>query len=427
MATRRFVIAHHNEDLSWTQDLPEKEIFIYCKGTPLGNNRTLPNVGREAHTYLSFIIENYSNLPDVTVFSQGHIRDHTTDPNPSNYLCKLATEALENGLSKNFCRTIISGRFNILQAKELNSKYKVPHPDKIAFEDWFAANFQIPYPCRACCISYGAIFAMRKDCIVSRSKAFYIKLLDQLTYDNAPIEAHFLERSWYYIPVQSFVNVDFYSICLMNKPERVHLVHQVKEAIPQLNVIEAIDAAKLTKEYIAELKEQDFFVKRRNKYIDSFGRYYQLGGLGCFLSHKKVLQTIQQQRKPYAVVFEDDVILQSSFHEKIYNLFEHIHTKNLDFDIINLHTLPFQRFKYNQNAILSCEKAQVGLCGTQCYLVKKSNISKILNLLDKYSDPIDEQLSRSTSINYLHLIGVQPLIEQKGIPSYIQNEAKLCI
>lgn len=64
------VLAHHNEDLSWSEPYA-KVRTIYCKGTsrPKGCLR-LKNVGREGHTYLRHIVSRYHSLADWTVFSQ---------------------------------------------------------------------------------------------------------------------------------------------------------------------------------------------------------------------------------------------------------------------------------------------------------------------------------------------------------------------
>jgi len=66
------VLAHFNEDIRWSK--PYRNIrTIYCKGPE--NKRpdgctALPNVGREGHTYLHHIVQNYENLSDWTVFTQ---------------------------------------------------------------------------------------------------------------------------------------------------------------------------------------------------------------------------------------------------------------------------------------------------------------------------------------------------------------------
>merc|ERR1719265_2325887 len=74
------VLAHHSEDLSWLGKIPEDvHLHIYSKGpqveitVPLAATTSLqylPNVGRESHTYLSHIVQNYERLSNWTVFTQ---------------------------------------------------------------------------------------------------------------------------------------------------------------------------------------------------------------------------------------------------------------------------------------------------------------------------------------------------------------------
>lgn len=78
------VIASHNEDLSWVSTIPGIErIFLYDKGTkpiecpvPVYYYERLPNIGREADTYLYHIIKHYTDLGEYTVFLQGNPTDH---------------------------------------------------------------------------------------------------------------------------------------------------------------------------------------------------------------------------------------------------------------------------------------------------------------------------------------------------------------
>ena len=73
------VVAAYDEDLSWLR-MYANISTVYVKGKLVYGDglgpastlvRTLPNVGRETHTYLHHIVENYNELADVTVFTQG--------------------------------------------------------------------------------------------------------------------------------------------------------------------------------------------------------------------------------------------------------------------------------------------------------------------------------------------------------------------
>jgi hypothetical protein len=100
------VIARYKENLSWLKDIPTNfNTFIYNKDDSIPPTRVftrngwinkgaipspinapqnasiinLPNIGREADTYLTHIINNYDNLADITIFCQGSPFDHSPD------------------------------------------------------------------------------------------------------------------------------------------------------------------------------------------------------------------------------------------------------------------------------------------------------------------------------------------------------------
>ena len=77
MVQFRIVVAKYKEDISWCKSYTTT---IYNKGDDYVENAIpLPNIGREAHTYLYHIVENYDNLDEYTVFLQGNPSDHSRD------------------------------------------------------------------------------------------------------------------------------------------------------------------------------------------------------------------------------------------------------------------------------------------------------------------------------------------------------------
>ena len=93
--------------MDWLEPIAN-ETIVYNKATSLNTKipvekfqdvRTLPNVGRESHTYLTYVIENYDTLPDVITFSQGRIDDHGY-PRPLETLLELAEQASRIQCSK---------------------------------------------------------------------------------------------------------------------------------------------------------------------------------------------------------------------------------------------------------------------------------------------------------------------------------------
>lgn len=72
------VIARYNEDISNFAEF-NNNLMIYNKGTddisPLINTqfiKNVPNLGREAGTYCNYILDNYDNLPEYMIFTQGN-------------------------------------------------------------------------------------------------------------------------------------------------------------------------------------------------------------------------------------------------------------------------------------------------------------------------------------------------------------------
>jgi hypothetical protein len=68
----------------------------------------------------------------------------------------------------------------------------------VIFGDWFTTHIRPTYPNPMLMYS-NALFAVKKELILSRTLQWYEALLQECSYSSNPIEAHFFERSWYYI------------------------------------------------------------------------------------------------------------------------------------------------------------------------------------------------------------------------------------
>jgi hypothetical protein len=77
MISKGIIVAKYNEDIKWLDGLDFNK-FIYNKGKGKVGTK-LPNVGNEAHTYLYHIVNNYDNLDDINIFTQGNPFDHCKD------------------------------------------------------------------------------------------------------------------------------------------------------------------------------------------------------------------------------------------------------------------------------------------------------------------------------------------------------------
>jgi len=77
------VVAHYTENLNWLRNLPTGlPTTVYDKSPDHSAGPDailLPNVGREAHTYLHHIVSRYDSLAEWTIFCQGKPFDHAYD------------------------------------------------------------------------------------------------------------------------------------------------------------------------------------------------------------------------------------------------------------------------------------------------------------------------------------------------------------
>ena len=70
------VLAHFDEEMNLFREKYAEYVHVYAKGMSkvpdLGFKywENLPNVGRESHTYLHHIVENWDHLAAVTIFMQ---------------------------------------------------------------------------------------------------------------------------------------------------------------------------------------------------------------------------------------------------------------------------------------------------------------------------------------------------------------------
>lgn len=210
----KIIVARYNEDISWLSDIQD-ECIIYNKGYTLNlkNEIKLPNVGRESHTYLRYIIDNYHNLPDIVLFTQANIEEHGWKHHPDTLL-QMIEQAKTKGYSKPY--TTYNRKYNQerqayywcepefnIDKRVLALPYKLPvdtYKDnkQVTFGEWFE-RYIGKFPDETYNLYMAGVFAVSKGFILSRSLKFYKDLISTCDYDINPMEGHFFERSWYYI------------------------------------------------------------------------------------------------------------------------------------------------------------------------------------------------------------------------------------
>ena len=212
---KTLVIARYNETLEWLADsrFDGFRVVVYNKGSasvdiPPSRCRvttvvTLPNVGREAHTYLYHIIKHYENPDDLTLFVMGSSHENIEKRNKADKLVKASENSkpamVVHQLSHREQQTLPSFQLDTYHSSTgLNSAAHPrgrlhPAPTR-PFGSWHDAIFgQGRQPTH---IAYNSFFSATRKDIWSNSKHLYKSLLAQLETSSNPESGHYMERSW---------------------------------------------------------------------------------------------------------------------------------------------------------------------------------------------------------------------------------------
>lgn len=232
------IISRYKENISWVRYL-QGNVIVYNKGKDdifIDNSRKnikitqLDNIGREGHTYLYHIINNYDNLKDRITFLQGNPFEHS--PNILELLCmendfediqSLSTWYTENNIPpqnivnkylKNLNGALYSiyyiknnmniidyeyddGLNNIIKIYSENNRVnsslilfhflhrcKIKHKSKLTYKFIFSA-----------------LFSIKKNNLLSNSVETYKNILNELLKNcrQGGQEGYILERLWYTI------------------------------------------------------------------------------------------------------------------------------------------------------------------------------------------------------------------------------------
>ena len=203
---KRLIISRYDENIEWLNNFKEYKITIYNKGNEsdlkgFNNVINLKNVGRESHTFIYHIINNYDSLDDINIFLQGKIED--LGCMAYNNLHDYEKDIDKYGFSVS--RYGILGPFhwshNVGVDRDPRYKNKWENEEisksNLGFRK-FAKNLfpEIPY---FVATSYSGCFAVKKENIRNLNLSIYKNILDYLSINKNPIEGHYMERLWCYM------------------------------------------------------------------------------------------------------------------------------------------------------------------------------------------------------------------------------------
>jgi hypothetical protein len=209
----KLIVARYNENLDWVNHFESYQ--IYNKGVKdlaphhQANAVQLPNVGREAHTYLYHIINNYDNLEDVLIFSQGTVFHHTYHQDMNEFK-RRALDIDRHGFSVDLGN--ISGLIGdnsetfslhghggkLYYTGEDGRPRDASVPPYYQLGTWWKRATDETYA-RSRSVFWGATFSVKKEFVLKRSLESYMRIFGTLCGNRNSLEAHFCERTWFNI------------------------------------------------------------------------------------------------------------------------------------------------------------------------------------------------------------------------------------
>lgn len=198
------------------------------------------------------------------------------------------------------------------------------------------------------------------------------------------------------------INIDYYVIHIKDytKPQSKLRIKNIKEneikLKQKINFFDGIDGKKIDFNNLEKYHPQ-----LKNNYITDY-----LGEIGCYLSHFNLINNLEENNN-YSVIFEDDFFInKNDLHD---NILEIINKIKIDFDILYLSN------NYNNHGINYIDNIYFPdknnvIYGTQAYIIKNKNKSKIINNLLNINEPIDVKFKSLIDSNKLNSLIIFPII-----------------
>jgi hypothetical protein len=213
------VVARYREDISWLAQTGFPAL-VYDKSEdgrdatviPAGSSApsqirvaSLPNIGRESHTYLHHILCHYPDFPDYTVFLQGapffHMEEDTTPQGLARMILNLAARNVRfKGLAYYRIRCDRLGNPHHLRDPQHRGKWAGWGQD-IPVGEVYARLFAGKVPESFNTRAPAGLFMVSRQRILDRPYGLYLRAMDMVLNDphDEHNTGHALERLWYII------------------------------------------------------------------------------------------------------------------------------------------------------------------------------------------------------------------------------------
>ena len=253
------VVAHFAEDLSWIAESQDTNSLVrytvYSKSpNPPAGAVPLINVGRESHTFLSHIVENYESLAEWTVFTQGaapgfgfRVFDNESGHMSSGVKWQDYLEPFSQGNDWYMVFTVATRFPEMWHSDRMDMIFETPSsegavcpndddgwglwwssPDHPLVQMQLQTNEEYTPPMEfyntfiapgsdylGFTLNYanGARFAVSRDRIRMRPLSYYKNLKKELSKNIHPIEGYYMETMWYDVFHPESLQAEYGPVC----------------------------------------------------------------------------------------------------------------------------------------------------------------------------------------------------------------------
>jgi glycosyl transferase family 25 len=200
-------------------------------------------------------------------------------------------------------------------------------------------------------------------------------------------------------------NIPIFVVNLARDIEKKEYIYSLckNEAI-HCEFIEAVYGRDLSNDYLKTVYDKDQSIK-------NFGRELTLGELGCALSHIAIYKKMIAEKIEVAIVFEDDITIESDFK----NVIASINKLPKNWDCVLLGHYPdaagkvrtlysfWERRKVTKYSNLV--RLLAPIYGTHGYLINNRGAQKLLDSMQPILKPVDHYTNNESVIN---LYGITP-------------------
>lgn len=191
----KYVLTHYQGDVGWVKEYTDDVIIYNRSDQEIPGSIRRENVGDADYDRLTYLIDNYDDLPEVFLLSKSNLFKYISKEEfdlvkDNRVFTPLLTQ--HHKVYEPICR-YTDGMY-----EEINNSWYLGAVPARYFRDWseWAKTFDLPNP-EYIPFAPGGNYILTKDVVQRYPKRFYERMRAFLPYTQRPGEAQLVERSYY--------------------------------------------------------------------------------------------------------------------------------------------------------------------------------------------------------------------------------------